>query len=246
MTGAGRLAADAAARIGAGLVTIVCPETAFPIYAAHRASLLVHAMRQRERFADIIADPRRNAVLLGPGTAPSGELRTAVLDSLAAGKACVLDAGAITAFAGRETSLFERLSDSCILTPHGGEFARLFPDLADGDKLMRARAAAARSGAVVLFKGTDTVVAAPDGRAAINAGAPPDLATAGTGDTLAGITLGLLAQGMSGFDAACAAVWIHAEAGRLFGPGLVADDLSQQLPAVLRYLKRDADTPSQR
>jgi NAD(P)H-hydrate epimerase len=239
MTGAGRLAAEAAARIGAGLVTIACPETAFDIYASQRAHLLVQPMRGRDSFAQVIADPRRNAVLLGPGSAPSGDLRAAVLDSLAAGKACVLDAGAITAFSDGPDSLFSALTDRCVLTPHGGEFARLFPDLGNGDKLTRARAAAVRSGAVVLFKGTDTVVAAPDRRTAINAGAPSELATAGSGDTLAGIILGLLAQGMSGFDAACAAVWIHAEAARRFGPGLVADDLSGELAAILRYLRYD-------
>ncbi|MEI6985805.1 MAG: ADP/ATP-dependent (S)-NAD(P)H-hydrate dehydratase, partial [Rhodospirillaceae bacterium] len=184
----------------------------------------------------------RNAVLLGPGNGMSLDLCERVLAALAVvpapGPAVVLDADALMAFAGMPDALFERLSDNCLLTPHEGEFARLFPVEAGlGSKLARARAAAARSGAVVLLKGADSVIAASDGRAAINANAPPDLATAGSGDVLAGLAVGLLAQGMATFEAACAATWLHGEAAAAIGPGLIADDLPEALPAILARLR---------
>lgn len=239
MTGAGRLASRAALRAGAGLVTLACPPEAVLAYSLGTAAVIVEPVAVDADFSALLADPRRNAVLLGPGAGTGPQTAARVLAALDAGKACVLDADALTAFTEAPASLLDRLTASCLLTPHEGEFARLFPAEArvGGDKLTRARAAAARSGAVVLLKGADTVIAAPDGRAAINANAPPDLATAGAGDALAGIALGLLAQGMDAFDAACAAAWLHGEAATAVGPGLIADDLPDALPGVLRRLK---------
>ncbi|MBP2297857.1 NAD(P)H-hydrate dehydratase [Azospirillum picis] len=239
MTGAARLASLAALRIGAGLVTVACPPEAFAVYAAGCPSVIVDPVGDVEAFARLLGDQRKNAVLLGPGAGRGPQTHAAVMEALDAGKACVLDADALTSFADASDELFDRLGGRCVLTPHEGEFARLFGDSVgmDGDKLSRVRAAAARSGAVVLLKGADSVVAAPDGRAVVNVNAPPDLATAGTGDVLAGMVLGLLAQGMDGFEAACTAVWLHGEAGRAFGPGLISDDLPAALPGVLKALK---------
>lgn len=235
MTGAARLAARAALRVGAGLVTVACPLEAFAVYAAGSPSLIVQPVDDTG-FAALLADARRNAVLLGPGAGGGAATRGHVLAAREAGKACVIDADALTAFADQPDALFGRLDSHCLLTPHEGEFGRLF-GTPEGSKLDRARAAAARCGAVVLLKGPDTVIAAPDGRAAINANAPPDLATAGAGDVLAGLALGLMAQGMDAFDAGCAAAWLHGEAASAFGPGLVAEDLAETLPGVLARLK---------
>ncbi len=235
MTGAGRLAAQAALRVGAGLVTVACPREALPIYALSGASLITAPVDTDREFDTLLADPRRNAVLIGPGLGVGEAARDRALAALGAGKSVVLDADALSAFRGRPEALFEAVAGACVLTPHEGEFTRLFPGR-KGDKLTRAREAARTCGAVVVLKGADTVIAAPDGRAAINANAPPALATAGTGDVLAGLTLGLLAQGMAGFEAACAAAWLHGEAGRDLGPGLIAEDLPTALPAVLRRL----------
>ncbi len=239
MTGAARLSARGALRAGAGLVTVACPPESVPVYAAGSPSLIVTAAADEAAFQTLLADPRRNAALLGPGAGVGAETRALVLAALDAGKFCVLDADALTSFAESPAELCDRLDGRCLLTPHEGEFARIFPDLAaeESGKLTRARAAAARCGAVVLLKGADTVIAAPDGRAVINANAPPDLATAGSGDVLAGIALGLIAQGMDVFDAACAAVWLHGEAAHAFGPGLIAEDLPDALPGVLKRLK---------
>jgi NAD(P)H-hydrate epimerase len=244
MTGAARLAARAAARAGAGLVTVAAPVSAFPIYAGTLTGVIVHSVSGIEGFREMLADPRRNAVLIGPGAGVGPETRDRVLAALAARKRIVLDADALTVFAGETEALFAAIRSDCVMTPHGGEFARLFGQETEssGDaprgKLERARHATRESGAVVLLKGSDTVVAAPDGRAAINERAPPELATAGSGDTLAGVVLGLLAQGMPAFEAAAAAVWLHAEAARRFGPGLVAEDLVEELPAALASIKK--------
>src|SRR5690606_20335720 len=170
------------------------------------------------------SDQRLNAVLIGPGMGRSAEVRTQVLAVLAAGRATVLDADALSVFQDDPETLFSALHGGCVLTPHEGEFARLFPAGA-GSKLERVREAARRTGAVCLLKGADTVVAHPDGRAVINSNAPPELATGGSGDVLAGLLLGLLAQGMVPFDAACAAVYLHGLAAQQVGPGLIAEDL---------------------
>ncbi|MGI9501074.1 MAG: NAD(P)H-hydrate dehydratase, partial [Geminicoccaceae bacterium] len=232
-SGAARLAARAALRAGAGLVTVLCPASALPVYAAALTAVMVRPFADRDgAFADELADPRRNAILLGPGAGVGASLAAKVEASLAAGKLCLLDADALTSFASAPEKLFERIKQDgrVLLTPHEGEFSRLFD--VEGDKLSRAREAAAVSGATVLLKGADTVVARPDGSASILTDAPPTLATAGSGDVLAGIALGLTAQSMPIFEAASAAAWLHAEAAKTFGPGLIADDLADQLPRV--------------
>jgi hydroxyethylthiazole kinase-like uncharacterized protein yjeF len=243
VTGAARLAARAALRVGAGLVTIACTRETLPIYALSGASLITAPADTDMEFEALLADPRRNALLAGPGAGVGPATRTRGLAALGTGRSVVLDADALTSFQDRPADLFDAAGPACVLTPHEGEFARVFPGLA-GDKLSRTREAARISGAVVLLKGSDTVIAAPDGRAAINTNAPPALATAGTGDVLAGLIVGLLAQrrdgsserGLDAFDAACAAAWLHGEAGAEAGIGLIAEDLPEVLPAVLRRL----------
>ena len=237
MTGAARLAARAAARMGAGLVTLAAPDAVWPVYAAALASVIVRPVAGEHGFAQLLDDPRRNAILIGPGAGTDEATRRDALAALGVHRSVVLDADAITVFADAPDTLFAAIQGPTVLTPHEGEFARLFGAAPGKDKLSRARDAAARSGAVVLLKGADTVVAAPDGRAVINANAPPELATGGSGDVLAGMILGLLAQGMEPFCAAAASAWLHGEAARAFGPGLVADDLPDMLPAVLRRLR---------
>jgi hydroxyethylthiazole kinase-like uncharacterized protein yjeF len=239
MTGAGRLAARAAARIGAGLVTVAAPDSAFPVYAAALTGVLVQPVSGIDAFRGLLADRRRNAALIGPGAGLGPATREKVLAILDAGKQAVLDADALSVFADDPQALFAAIragrAPTPVLTPHAGEFARLFD--ASGGKLDRARRAARASGAVVLLKGADTVVAAPDGRAAISEGAPAELATAGSGDVLAGMVVGLLAQGMPAFEAAAAAAWLHADAASRIGPGLVAEDLVEAMPAALAALK---------
>ena len=235
LTGAARLAAHAAARAGAGLVTVAAPQIAWPIYAAALTGIIVRPMRAPEDFAALIGDERVRAMVVGPGAGVTPETRAAALAALGTGRPVVLDADALTAFAKSTETLIAAIKGPTVLTPHEGEFARLFS--AQGDRLSRARQAAKLSGAVIVLKGADTVIAAPDGRASINANAPPDLATGGTGDVLAGLIAGLLAQGLLPFDAACAGCWLHGEAAREFGPGLVADDLIDTLPPALRRLK---------
>jgi len=236
MTGAARLGARAAQRVGAGLVTVATPAKAAPIYATALESVIVHALAKPGDFAAFIKDKRKNALLLGPGGGVGAALRRHVREALATRRAVVLDADAITVFADEPKTLFKALAGAAaVLTPHEGEFARLF--VLKGDKLTRARAAARQAQAVVLLKSNDTVIAAPDGRAAINANAPADLATAGAGDVLAGLVLGLLAQGVEPFAAACIAAWLHGESAREFGPGLIAEDLIDGLPRVLRRLR---------
>ncbi len=237
MTGAARLAAAGARRAGAGLLTIAAPPEAATVYRSGEPGVLVHDTGDTGAFDLLLRDRRRNAVLVGPGCGVEEITRERSLAALQAGKAVVLDADALTVFANAPETLFAAIGDApCVLTPHEGEFARLFPDLI-GDCLTRARAAAAASGAVVLLKGPDTVVAAPNGRAAITGNAPAWLATGGTGDVLAGLVLGLLAQGMPAFEAVCMAAWMHGEAAKDIGPGLIAEDLSGAVPRILKRLR---------
>ena len=236
MTGAARLAARAAMRIGAGICTIASRPEVSSIYAADNPGILTKPVSNAAEFAALLDDERKNAVLVGPGGGLNRTTRDMALAALAAGRATVLDADGLSVFSDDPAVLHRAVANKpCLITPHDGEFRRLFRHV--GDRLSRARAASEECGAVVLLKGVDTVIAAPDGRAAINNNAPPDLATAGAGDVLAGIALGLLAQGVNPFDAGCMAAWIHGEAARAFGPGLIAEDIPDGLPGVMRALR---------
>jgi ADP-dependent NAD(P)H-hydrate dehydratase / NAD(P)H-hydrate epimerase len=245
-TGAARLAARAALRAGAGLVTIASPREALPINAAASLAVMVRPVDGAGELAAYLGDRRLNALVLGPGGGVGQAMRELVAAGLAGPRAAVLDADALTSFEDNVAALAAALAGRdhpVVLTPHAGEFARLFknePEITDQtSKIGMARAAAAATGAVVLLKGPDTVIAAPDGRAAVNDNAPPWLATAGAGDVLAGFIVGLLAQGMPGFEAAAAAAWVHGEAAARVGPGLIAEDLPEAVPAVYRGLFAD-------
>jgi hydroxyethylthiazole kinase-like uncharacterized protein yjeF len=235
-TGAGRLAARTALRAGAGLVTLACPPDALVINAAQLTAVMVAAVDGTDALRTLLADRRKNAMLIGPGSGINNTVWDAVMAILATGRAAVLDADALTVLAQASDALAQAVKGPCVLTPHDGEFARLFPDLVAEDKIGRTQTAAARSRSVVLLKGADTVIAAPDGRVAVNDNAPPWLGTAGAGDVLAGLILGLLAQGVPAFEAAAAATWMHGAAATRFGPGLIAEDLTETLPDVLREL----------
>jgi ADP-dependent NAD(P)H-hydrate dehydratase / NAD(P)H-hydrate epimerase len=243
-TGAARLAARAALRVGAGLVTVATSKAAFYVNAAQLTSIMVSAFDGPHGLGEKLSDPRVNSVLIGPGAGASQETRDLVAATLSSEATVVLDADGLSAFSESPQDLFQLIkqrSSPSILTPHEGEFNRLFPELDNApSKLERARRAAEISGGLVVFKGPDTVIAAPDGLAAITDGAPPWLATAGTGDVLAGLIAGLSAQGMAALDAAVAGVWIHGELGRVFGPGLIAEDMAELLPGVLQRLDKKA------
>jgi NAD(P)H-hydrate epimerase len=238
ITGAARMAARAAARAGAGLTTIATPERAWAVYAGALTSIMVQPLATPGDLAPLLADKRVTGMLIGPGAGINAETRAHVLAMLGTGRPVLLDADAISLFKEAPDDLFAAITGPCVMTPHEGEFRRIFRDA--GDKLSRTRGAAARSGAVVVLKGSDTVVAAPDGRTVINTNAPDTLATAGSGDVLGGIILGLLTQGMEPFLAAAAGVWMHGAAAAAFGPGLLAEDLPDLLPGVRRGLQAGA------
>ncbi len=253
-SGAARLAARGALRIGAGLATVASPLGAMAENAARLDAVMLKPVADAAAFSAILVDTRINALCLGPGMGldPGAALLAVALGATQSEHApkLVLDADALTLLSG-DAGLFAQLNEHCILTPHGGEFGRLFPDIAERlaatatkgpaySKVDAIREAAARAGCVVLYKGADTVIADPTGRCAINSAAydraAPWLATAGSGDVLAGFITGLLARGFAPFDAACTAAWLHVECARSFGPGLIAEDLPEELPKVFRAL----------
>jgi NAD(P)H-hydrate epimerase len=238
-TGAARLASHGALRAGSGLVTIASPPSAVIAHATQLTSIMIAPCKDAVALEGLLADERKNSLVVGPGNGVGERTRQFALAALKTKRPTVLDADALTSFADNPAFLFAAIGGPTVLTPHEGEFARLFGASIspDEDKLKRALSAAARSGAVVVLKGPDTVIADPDGRAAINYNAPPYLATAGSGDVLAGIIAGLMAQGMDAWEAACAGVWLHGETGRLGGRGLIAEDLPNLLPDALKRVE---------
>jgi hydroxyethylthiazole kinase-like uncharacterized protein yjeF len=241
-TGAARLAARAALRVGAGVVTMAGPKEAIPVLAAQLTTIMVRQINGATGLAKLLTDRRLNTVLLGPGLGVGSGTKAMVVAAAKAKRALVLDADALTSFAGHASALAKVLASlpAAVITPHDGEFRRLFKQesqiLGTESKVERVRSSAKMLGTVVVLKGADTVVAAPDGRAAVANNAPAMLATAGAGDVLAGFVTGLLAQGMPAFEAACAAVWLHGECGREAGLGLIAEDLPDILPRVVKKL----------
>ena len=232
MTGAARLAARAARRVGLGLLTLAVPREAWPIYASDQPGAIVRPVADRAAFAALAGDERVSAILVGSGLEPDAGTDDLVRTCIALGRPLVIDGGGLTALAG--SGGLTAGHSEIVLTPHEGEFGRLFPDLVGRtSKVERASEAARRTGCIVLLKGSDTVIAAPDGTAIISDGAPPTLATAGSGDVLAGIVTGLLGLGMPAFSAASMGTWLHARAAEGFGIGLIAEDLPDRLPATL-------------
>ena len=240
-TGAARLAARAALRVGAGVVTIASPPSAVAVNAAHVTAIMVRRAETPRDLVACLADERSSGMLIGPGFGIGERCREAVLALLARAKPLVLDADALTSFEDDPEALFRAITGPVAMTPHEGEFRRLFPMVdASASRLERAREAARLSGAVVLLKGSDTVIATPDGQAFVNGHSSPELATAGSGDVLGGTILGLIAQerqlGFSVAEAAAVAAWIHGEAGRRIGPGLIAEDLPETYPDILKAI----------
>ena len=250
-TGAARLAARGCLRIGAGLVTVAAPGAALAEHAAQLTAIMLREANGVEDLTALLEDARLNAICLGPGLGKGEHTREMVKAALSMRRATVLDADALTAFAEDSETLFGMLHEACVLTPHGGEFARLFLDISQElaapvtsgpaySKVDATRAAAERAGCTVLFKGSDTVIADQTGNCRISSAAydraAPWLASAGSGDVLAGFITGLLARGLEPLEAAATAAWLHVECARAFGPGLIAEDLPEELPKVFQSL----------
>ena len=234
-TGASRLAACAALRTGAGLVSLAGPRDALLVQAAHVTAIMLREIATTADWETFLADRRIRSVVVGPAAGVGEATRGIVLAALAASPAAVLDADALTSFAGDISTLARAIRGhelAVVLTPHQAEFAALFGQQPDESREAQALAAAYQSGAIVILKGHQSLIAAPDGRIAINTNAPATLATAGSGDVLAGIIAGLLAQGMPGFEAACCAVWLHGEVGKVSGPRPTAEDLVDAIGAL--------------
>jgi NAD(P)H-hydrate epimerase len=237
-TGAARLAARAALRGGAGAVTIACDAESLAVYAVACEAVMTRVIADENGLIAMLKDPRMTAYLIGPGAGVGEHTLTSLLTALALRKPVVIDADAISVAAHKPQVVFDALhSIPAIITPHAGEFKRLFGEQEGEDKITAAQRAAAQSNAVIIYKGADTVIAAPDGRAVVNSLCSPWLATAGSGDVLAGICSGLLAANMPAFEAACAAVWMHGAAAHRFGAGLIAEDLPDILPDIWQYLE---------
>lgn len=238
MTGAARLAARAAQRIGAGMVILATPKQAMPLYAETLESVIVREASDVGEWQQLLAEPKQNVVLIGPGLTLGASQTEFVLAALNSKKPIVLDAGALTNFSNNPDLLFSNLHAHCVLTPHEGEFRQLFGSRIDSkiDKTQRVMQASKITGCTVLLKGAETVIAVPDGHYVINNNAPPWLATAGAGDVLAGLILGLLAQKMPSFKATAAAAWLHGDIATTFGRGLIAEDLVDGIPSALRRL----------
>lgn len=243
-TGAARLAARAGLRIGAGLVTILSPPEALAINAAHLEAVMLRPFETETELE--AAGARAEAAVIGPAAGVTESTLSHVLALARTGAVLVIDADALTVFRDEPEELFSALDRDDVLTPHPGEFERIFPGLLTSapERITAARQASARAGAVVLIKGPDTVIAAPDGRAAVNVNGSPWLATAGSGDVLAGFIGGLAAQGMESFEAACAAVYIHSACAEHFGPGLISEDLPGRAPTVLARLRQRIEVGS--
>lgn len=238
MPGAVKLATRASRRVGAGLVRLMCKAEEYPIFATTAWGEIITPVAKAEEFLEWILDPRFSALLWGTGALPKTSTCEQAIVLLSSKKPCVLDGGALSCFEDSTQELKLHLHPNVVLTPHEGEFHRLFPHLAFlNDKVEKAVKAAIESGVVVVLKGHDTIIASPTGQVIINANAPAALSTAGTGDVLAGLITGLLAQGIPPFFAAAAGVWIHGEAANRIGLGLIAEDISEKVPEVLRFLQ---------
>jgi NAD(P)H-hydrate epimerase len=234
ITGAARLAALASARIGVGLTSIVVPINAFPIYATSLLSVMVKPYQNEAELSALLNDERISAYLIGPGAGVNNQTKASVTAMLAHKKPVVLDADAISVFKDDAQGLSNAIQGECVMTPHEGEFARVFGEITNREQA--ALKAAIMSEAVIVLKGHETVIASPQGELVVNKNAPPNLATAGSGDVLAGMITGLLGQGMPTFSAAAAAVWLHGECAKMFGVGLIAEDLPDLLPQVLKKI----------